>query len=203
MQGNTAVDQAEIGRPEGRTQYTDYAERYYERTRGERKSLSASEFVAVVEGFLREFVCIEQCNLYTASARDSQIKEAINVYLNEVCCPNLHEMKAILESNGYMLPAPLEEVVTPDQVPDIKMNGINDRMITIAQWFGTRSFMVLWNNFAAMSERTDVCDAFIRNYHRANRWHVAYHKIAVEKSHMMPMPTMDAKGLLRTTTMGG
>jgi hypothetical protein len=71
---------------------------------------------------------------------------------------------------------------------------INDRMITIAQWFGTRGFMTLWQNFAAMSQRTDVRDAFIRNFHRANRWHVVFHEMAVAKGHMSALPTMDAKG---------
>lgn len=202
MQGNTAVDQAEIGRPEGRTQYSDYADRYYAKARQGAAPLTASEYVAVVEGFLREFVCMGQCNLYIAAAKDPQIKEVTDVYLRDVCYPNLHEMKAILEGAGYMLPAPLEEAATPDQVPSIDTNAINDRMITIAQWFGTRSFMTLWNNFAAMSQNADVRAAFLRNYHRANRWHVAYHGMAVEKGHMMPMPTMDAKGLLRTTMMG-
>jgi hypothetical protein len=200
MQGNTAVDQAEIGQPEGKTQYSDYAERYYEAAREGSTSLSASEYVAVVEG---EFVCMGQCNLYIAAAKDPQLKEAITVYLDDVCYPNLHEMKHILEDDGYMLPAPLEEATTPDEVPDIDTNAVNDRMITIAQWFGTRGFMTLWNNFAAMSQNTDVRAAFLRNYHRADRWHVAYHRMAVEKGHMMPMPTMDAKGMMRTTMMGG
>jgi predicted nucleotidyltransferase len=195
--------QVEIGRPEGRTSYTDYAERYYEDARGKRESLSASEYVAVVQGFLREFVCMGQCNLYIGSARDPEIKEAIKVYLEDVCNPNIHEMKKILEDGGYKLPAPLEEATSPNDVEDLDTNAINDRMITIAQWFGTRGFMTLWQNFAAMSQRTDVRDAFIRNFHRANRWHVVFHEMAVARGHMSPLPTMDAKGLLRTTTMGG
>lgn len=196
------MERTEIGRPEGRTSYTEYAERYYEEARGKRDSLSASEFVAVGQGFLREFVCMGQCNLYIASARDPEIKEAIKVYLEDVCNPNIQEMKKILEDGGYALPAPLEEATSPDKVPDMDTNAINDRMITIAQWFGTRGFMTLWNNFAAMSQRTDVRDAFIRNFHRANRWHVVFHEMAVRKGHMMPMPTMD-EGMMRTTMMGG
>ncbi|MDT7531205.1 DUF3231 family protein [Sphingopyxis sp. SE2] len=197
------MERTEIGRPEGKTSHSGYAERYYEKARADRESLSASEYVAVVQGFLREFVCMGQCNLYIASAKDPQIKEAIKVYLEDVCNPNIAEMKKILEDGGYMLPAPLEEATSPDQVRDIDTNAINDRMITISQWFGTRGFMTLWNNFAAMSQRTDVRDAFIRNYHRANRWHVAFNEMAIEKGHMMPLPTMDAKGLMRTTVMGG
>jgi hypothetical protein len=49
------MSEVEIGRPEGRTSYSDYAERYYAQAGTGRNSLSASEYVAVVEGFLREF----------------------------------------------------------------------------------------------------------------------------------------------------
>ena len=59
-----------------------------------------------------------------------------------------------------------------------------------------------WNTGAAMSNRTDVCEAFHRNWHRANRWNVAYYDLAVQKGFMMPLPTMDAKGMMRTTMMG-
>lgn len=189
---------AEIGRPEGKTSYSNYAERYYERARNKRKALSASEYAVVVQGFLREFVCMGQCNLYVAAAKDPQIKEAIKIYLEDVCNPNIGEMKKILEEDGYQLPAPLEEAVSPDKVPDMETNAINDRMIVIAQWFAARAFMLLWNTGATMSERTDVRLGFIRNYHRANRWHVAFHEIALEKGFLMPLPTMDAKGMMRT-----
>jgi hypothetical protein len=57
--------------------------------------------------------------------------------------------------------------------------------------------MLLWNTGGTMSERTDVRDAFIRNYHRANRWQVAFHEIALEKGFLTPLPTMDAKGMIR------
>ncbi len=56
---------------------------------------------------------------------------------------------------------------------------------------------------AAVSKRTDVREAFRRNWHRANRWNVAYYDLAVDKGFLMPMPTMDAKGLIRTAMMGG
>lgn len=55
-------------------------------------------------------------------------------------------------------------------------------MIVITQWFATLAFMLLWNTGATMSERTDVRDAFIRNYYRANRWQIAFHDIALEKA---------------------
>lgn len=163
------MEQAEIGRSEGKTSHSSYAERYYEEVRNKREALNASEFVAVVEGYLREFVCMGQCNLYIAAARDPEIKEAIKVYLQDVCNPNIMEMKKILDDGSYMLPAPLEETTSPDQVREMDTNAINDRMITIAQWFACRGFMTLWHNFAAMSARTDVRDAFIRNFHRATQ----------------------------------
>lgn len=37
----------------------------------------------------------------------------------------------------------------------------------------------------------------------ANRWHIAFYSLAVDKGYVMPLPTMDAAGLLRTATMGG
>jgi hypothetical protein len=37
------------------------------------------------------------------------------------------------------------------------------------------------------SMRTDVRDAFIRNYHRANRWHVTFYDLAVDKGHFTPL----------------
>jgi hypothetical protein len=188
-------DQAEIGRPEGRTSYSDYAERYYAQAGAGRSELSASEYVAVVEGFLREFVCMGQCNLYLAAVKDPQIKEAIKTYLEDVCNPNIYEMKKILEDGGYALPAPLEETMSPDKVPDQATDVANDRMIVIAQWFAARAFMTLWHNYASMSQRTDIRDAFIRNYHRANRWHVTFHEIAVEKKLMAPLPIVDPKDM--------
>ncbi len=39
------------------------------------------------------------------------------------------------------------------------------------------------------------------NHHRANRWHIAFHDLAVKKG-FLPLPSLDAKGLLHTTTMG-
>jgi hypothetical protein len=99
---------AQTGQIFGRTSYSGYADRYYEQARKKRKELSASEYTVVVEEFLREFVCMGQCNLYVASAKDPQIKEAIKTYLEDVCNPNIMEMKQILDDYGYGLPAPLK-----------------------------------------------------------------------------------------------
>lgn len=191
------AEQPEIGRPEGRTSYTKYAERYYERAGKGRQSFNASEYVAVVEGFLREFVCMGQCNLYIGSAKDPELKETIKNYLEDVCNPNIMELKKLLDEAGYKHPVSLDEATSPDKIEDMNTNAINDRAIVIAQWFGTRAFMTLWQNFAAMSQRTDVRDAFIRNFHRANRWHVAFHEIALEKGYMQSFPTIDPKGVVQ------
>jgi hypothetical protein len=62
----------------------DRAERYYSQAGADRDDLSASEYVAVVEDFLREFVCMGQCDPYIAAAKDPKIKEATEVYLDDV-----------------------------------------------------------------------------------------------------------------------
>lgn len=64
-------------------------------------------------------------------------------------------------------------------------------------------FMMRWNTGTAIAKDPAVREAFQRNWHRANRWHMACYALAVEKMYMMEMPTMDAKGLMRTTLMGG
>lgn len=197
------IDRAEINEPHGETANSDFPKRLYGEARAGNGSLSASEFVSVTMGFLREYVCMGQCNLHIAAAKDLELREAIRIYLDDVCYPNLHEMKKLLEDGGYMVPAPLEEAVLPEQVAPIETKAITDRMISIAHWFDTHGFMVLWNTFAAMSQNTDVRAAFVRAWHRAERWHVAYHELAIRKGHMMTMPSMDTKGMMRTVMMGG
>lgn len=80
-------------------------------------------------------------------------------------------------------------------MPDQDTCVANDRMIVNAQWFAARAFMTLWHNYASMSQRTDIRDAFIRNYHRAFRWQVTFHEIAVEKKLMAPLPTVEPKDM--------
>lgn len=53
--------------------------------------------------------------------------------------------------------------------------------------------MMRWDMGAAASKRTDVRDAFVRNWHRANRWHVAFHALAMEKGYKKPLPTIKPK----------
>jgi hypothetical protein len=187
---------------DSRTEQSPYAEQRYEQHRGDREALNISEYAALVKGYLREYVCMGQCNLYIESASDPEIIEAIKVYLSDVCDPNFSEMKTLLEKNGMKLPVDPDNPTPPDQVEHVETNAIDDQMIVIAQWFAAQSFMNLCNQLGAMAERTDVRDAFLRNYHRANRWHVAFYDLAVKKGFLMPLPTLDAKGMLRTTVMG-
>lgn len=182
----------EIGKPEGRTQFSEYAEQYYKKHYEDRQSLSSSEYTVVIEGYIREYVCMGQCNIYIAAAKDQEIKEDIKTYLKDVCSPNFEELKQILEKGGYKLPVSIENVKSPDQLSNITTDAIDDQMIVLGQWFATRAFMQLWNNGAIQSQRTDIRDAFIRNYHRANRWHVAYHDIAVKRGYLEPLPEIGA-----------
>ncbi len=195
MEGNTAVDHAEIGQPESRTRYSDYADRYYAKARAGATSLSASEYVAVVEGFLREFVCMGQCNLYIAAAKDPQIKEAIGVYLRDVCYPNLREMKKILEDDGYRLPAPynaVSDAKSLEQLGQLRTDAIDDRMILVGHIFAVEGFMNRWNQGSALSHKADVRDAFVRNWHRANRWHLAALAMAEQMRLLEPQPSVRA-----------
>ncbi len=195
MQGNTAVDHAEIGQPEGRTRYSDYADRYYAKARAGATSLSASKYVAVVEGFLREFVCMGQCNLYIAAAKDPQIKEAIGVYLRDVCYPNLREMKKILEDDGYRLPAPynaVSDAKSLEQLGQLRTDAIDDRMILVGHIFAVEGFMNRWNQGSALNHKADVRDAFVRNWHRANRWHLAALAMAEQMRLLEPQPSVRA-----------
>lgn len=66
----------------------------------------------VVQGSLREFVCMGQCHLYIGSAKDPQIMEAIKVYIEDGCNPNIQEMKKIVEVGVYPPPTPLEEATS-------------------------------------------------------------------------------------------
>ena len=48
------MSDVEIGRPEGRTQYSDKSMEIYEQQRRPGEPLGAGEYVHVVEGYLRE-----------------------------------------------------------------------------------------------------------------------------------------------------
>lgn len=196
----------EIGRPEGRTKFSTFADERYEKHKAGRSGLSTSEFTLVVEGYLHEWACMGQCNLYIQAARDSEVKEALLTYRHDVCEPNITEMKVILDDGGYMHPRPYNgesENKSLQELGTVQNVAITDAQIIVQMIFGTHGFMNHWNTGAAMSKRTDVREAFRRNWHRANRWNVAYYDMAVDKKYMMPLPTMDAKGMARTVMMGG
>jgi hypothetical protein len=53
-----------IGHQYGRTPYSHVAEREYEKTRNVSRFLDTSEYYMVTQGYLREWVCMGQCNLY-------------------------------------------------------------------------------------------------------------------------------------------
>ena len=105
--------------------------------------------------------------MYIQVAQDPFIKKAIEIYRQDVCEPNLTELMVILEKGGYRLPAKYNVISASKSVQElgnIHTDAINDRFI-----FSTIGFMNLWNMGAAHSFRTEVRNAFIRNYHRANR----------------------------------
>jgi lipopolysaccharide biosynthesis glycosyltransferase len=105
----------------------------------------------------------------------------IEIYRQDVCEPNLTEMKVILEKGGYTLPAEYNAITaskSPQELGNIQTPAMDDNQILIGYIFSTKGFMDLWNMGASHSFRADVRDAFIRNYHRANRWHLAFYAIA-------------------------
>jgi hypothetical protein len=183
MATNSDVDQVP-----GKTENSGYAEERYRKHHGDRTSLSSSEYTAVIEGVLREYVCMGQCNMYIAAAKDPEIKQAIKTYLMDVCMPNFMSLKKILQDGGYDVPVSEQNDTKPDQVQDVQTNAIDDQMITVWQWFAVRGFMQLWNMGAINSQRTDMRDAFIQNFHRANRWHVACYDLAVSKGYLEKLP---------------
>ncbi|WP_100501878.1 DUF3231 family protein [Geodermatophilus chilensis] len=179
----------QIGQPEGRTDYTDKPASIYQEQVTQDGALSIAEYAQVVNGYLREWVCMGQCNIYIATAQDQDLKDLISLYLKDVCDPNVEEMRVLLERGGY--PVPIELDQAPTSTDPVQIDAIDDTTIALGQWFATRAFMELWHTGAMASDHADVRDAFIRNYHRANRWHVAYHAIATEKGFLKPLPTMD------------
>lgn len=199
------AEQVEIGRPEGKTSYSDFADARYEKRRTTRNSLSASEFWMVMEGYLHEWVCMGQCNVYIQAARDTDIKLAIETYRHDVCEPNLTELKKILEDGGYSLPQDynaVTEAKSLNELGQLLNAAIGDAQILTGMIFAAQGFMTRWNIGTASSKRTDVRDAFVRNWHRANRWHLTFYDLAVEKGFVMPLPTMDAAGMMRAAVMG-
>jgi hypothetical protein len=165
-----------VGGEYGRRPYSEEAEDWYERTRGKRETLDGSEFYAVSNGYLREWVCMGQCNLFIQLLQQPPLRASMETYRNDVCVLNLTELKELLDQGGYQLPAEyngVSQAFPRDDLDPLATEVISDRMIMVGHIFAVEAFMHRWNRGAAMSHRADVRDAFLRNYHRANRWHLA------------------------------
>jgi lipopolysaccharide biosynthesis glycosyltransferase len=180
-----------IGQEYGLTPYSEFPIRWYESQRNVRQKLNAGEYYAVTQGYLREWVCMGQCNLYIQAAKNPEIKKAIEIYRHDVCEPNLTELKVILEQGNYKLPAEYNAITQSKSVLElgtIPTTVIDDRQILIGFIFSTQAFMNLWNMGATHCYRAEVRDAFLRNYHRANRWHLAFRAMAEQMGLKDPQP---------------
>jgi hypothetical protein len=111
MGGSTAAThdhpvQIEIGQEYGRTQFSDMALKHYEATRGQRTTLDAAEYHVVKNGYLREWVCMGQCNVGIQILKNPMMKQMMETYRHDVCEPNVTEMATLLQQGGYALPEP-------------------------------------------------------------------------------------------------
>jgi hypothetical protein len=89
------------------------------------------------------------------------------------------------------LPAPYnaeQHSFGPDQLARLDADVIDDRMLLVAHMFSVEVFMNRWIEGARLSPRADVRDAFLRNYHRANRWHHAAQAMAERMGFVEPQP---------------
>lgn len=180
-----------IGQEYGRTPYSGEPEKIYAETKGIRTTLDTSEFYAVTQGYLREWTCMSQCNLFIQVLRNPMLRHSMVTYRNDVCSPNLAEMKELLDAGGYVLPADYNGesgALSDEQLGKLETDVINDRMILVGHVFTVEAFMHRWNQGAAMSHRAEVRDAFVRNYHRANRWHLAASAMALKMQFIQPEP---------------
>ncbi|MDC3415199.1 hypothetical protein [Terrihalobacillus insolitus] len=185
-----------IGNEEGLTPYSDFPLQWIQSQQSIRPTLSASEYYAVTQGYLREWVCMAQCNMYIQIAQDPFIKKAIEIYRQDVCEPNLTELMVILKNGGYKLPAEYNAISASKSIQElgnIQTGVINDQQIFIGFIFSTMGFMNLWNMGAAHSFRTEVRNAFVRNYHRANRWHLAFHAMGEQMGFIQPQPEIQPR----------
>ncbi len=165
-----------IGQEYGRTPYSGEPEKIYEATRGKSQVLHAPEYYAVTQGYWREWVCMGQCNLFMQALKNPMIRQSMLTYRNDVCSPNLAEMQALFTKRGYEPPAPFNgdrDAKSLDELGQIDTDAIDDKMILIGHIFTVEGFMNLWNKLGTMTYDADLRDAFMRNYHRANRWHLA------------------------------
>lgn len=148
-------------------------------------------YYVVTQGYLREWVCMGQCNLYIQVLESPKLREMMEVYRHDVCEPNQTEMKNILDVGGYELPAPynaIHDAKSVDFLGRIDTDAVDDQMILLGHKFSTESFMNRWNEGARLSQRAEVREAFFRNYNRAERWHLAAIAMAEAMQFMEPQP---------------
>ncbi len=132
-----------------------------------------------------------QCNLYMQVLTNPMIRQSMLTYRNDVSSPNLAEMRDLLQAGGYQLPAPFngeDQAFGLDELPALQTDVIDDRMLLVGHIFSVEAFMNRWNKGATSSHRADVRDAFVRNYHRANRWHLAAIAMAEKMQFIEPQP---------------
>lgn len=181
----------EVGNEYGRTQFSAMPLEHYNATRGERTTLDASEYYVVREGYLREWVCMAQCNVHIQLLKNPMMKQMMETYRHDVCEPNLTEMRNILDHGGYDLPAEynaVRDMKSVDELPQLETDCIDDRMLMQGHIFAIEAFMNRWNEGARLSHRADLRDAFLRNYNRANRWHLAAIQMAEKMQLVQPEP---------------
>lgn len=184
-----------IGQEYGRTPYSGEPEKIYEATRGNSRVLHAPEYYALTQGYWREWVCMGQCNLFMQALKNPMIRQSMLTYRQDVCSPNLAEMHEPLRQRGYEPPAPFNgarDAKSLDELPQIDTAAIDDQMILIGHIFTVEGFMNLWNKLGTMTHDADLRDAFLRNYHRANRWHLATLAIAKKMQFLEEYPEIRA-----------
>ncbi len=195
MGGSTAEGDQQpeivIGQEYGRTPYSGEPETMYAATAAKCNTLNASEYYAVTQGYLREWVCMGQCNLYLQVIKNTMIRQSMETYRHNVCEPNLTEMYMLLQAGGYELPAPYNaqrDARSIESLGQIETDAIDDRMLLVGHMFSVEAFMNRWNEGARHSHRAEVRDAFVRNWHRANRWHLAAIAMAEKMQFIEPQP---------------
>jgi hypothetical protein len=78
-----------VGQEYGRTPYSGEPEKVYDSMRNKRETLDASEYYAVYYGYMREWICMGQCNLYIQVLRNPMIRQSMETYRHDVCEPNV------------------------------------------------------------------------------------------------------------------
>lgn len=119
------------------------------------------------------------------------VEKAVSRMMGGTGTPNVTEMRQLLEAGGYALPAPYNgesEARSDEQLGRLETDVIDDCMIMVGPIYQVEAFMNRWNQGATLSHRADVRDAFLRNYHRANRWHLAAIAMAEKMQFIEPEP---------------